>query len=367
MIVALDRHQVSESSGEFSRRQSNSLIVCLDDEEILDPDHLVVSAPSTKESPVDDGSSVRPVEEVQADEIKIRGLLGSGTFSDAFLADRVDSSSRTSSLALKKLHMQMLKNDKAIEVAVNDLTHEVRVLSRIPNHENIVNLEAISHGFWEEPKEGFLLLELLVETLHERMFRWKTSSNFMKENRSISFLTRRSQRASLERQEQRCRIRQAGLGIAKALEFLHEHKIIYRDLKPKNVGFNKAGQVKLFDFGLARIVDVNDPDRRLTGAAGTARYMAPECATSERYEFPADVYSFAITLWEICTLEKPFAKAKSIDSLHKMTISAKTRPSLRKVASKDAKEILKACWDPEPRARPTIGLVRWQLDQLCSK
>lgn len=49
---------------------------------------------------------------------------------------------------------------------------------------------------------------------------------------------------------------------------------LHRDLKPSNIGFTRSGEVKLFDFGLAR--EVLDPLRRLTGYTGSARYMAPE-------------------------------------------------------------------------------------------
>lgn len=48
----------------------------------------------------------------------------------------------------------------------------------------------------------------------------------------------------------------------------------YRDLKPSNVGFNEAGEVKLYDFGLAR--ELLDDGRKMTGYTGSARYMAPE-------------------------------------------------------------------------------------------
>jgi serine/threonine protein kinase len=48
----------------------------------------------------------------------------------------------------------------------------------------------------------------------------------------------------------------------------------YRDLKPANVGFTLAGEVKLYDFGLAR--EVVDDGRKMTGYTGSARYMAPE-------------------------------------------------------------------------------------------
>lgn len=55
-------------------------------------------------------------------------------------------------------------------------------------------------------------------------------------------------------------------------------RILDRDLKPSNIGFTNSGEVKLFDFGLAR--EVRDLRRRLTGYTGSARYMAPEGKSS---------------------------------------------------------------------------------------
>ena len=67
--------------------------------------------------------------------------------------------------------------------------------------------------------------------------------------------------------------------IANAIHFLHSRNILYRDLKPDNVGFDLDGVVKLFDFGLATEFDeakLKLGTFRLTGDTGTIRYMAPE-------------------------------------------------------------------------------------------
>ncbi len=111
----------------------------------------------------------------------------------------------------------------------------------------------------------------------------------------------------------------AALQIAAGLKYLHSHNIIFRDLKPANIGFDVRGDVKIFDFGLARIMpDDGCPytDRFLMSGAGSPRYMSPECLTlGESYNMKADIYSFAIILWEMLSASRPYAFVRSRDQL----------------------------------------------------
>jgi serine/threonine protein kinase len=118
------------------------------------------------------------------------------------------------------------------------------------------------------------------------------------------------------RWEQLDRIEQVALGVAKGLAYVHSRGILYRDLNPQNIGFDEYGVVRIFDFGLAREADAQGQIRHMTGAAGTPRYMSPECAKSESCSFPSDVRSFAILFCEILTLQKPFERIKSLPQFH---------------------------------------------------
>eukprot|EP00568_Trieres_chinensis_P009063 CAMPEP_0183314746 /NCGR_PEP_ID=MMETSP0160_2-20130417/49439_1 /TAXON_ID=2839 ORGANISM="Odontella Sinensis, Strain Grunow 1884" /NCGR_SAMPLE_ID=MMETSP0160_2 /ASSEMBLY_ACC=CAM_ASM_000250 /LENGTH=93 /DNA_ID=CAMNT_0025480145 /DNA_START=1 /DNA_END=279 /DNA_ORIENTATION=- len=91
------------------------------------------------------------------------------------------------------------------------------------------------------------------------------------------------------------------------MEYLHENRIVFRDLKPQNIGFDDKNKVKIFDFGIARKLDPGD-EKHPTGNTGTLRYMAPEVAKCKNYGLEVDVYSFGMLLWEICKWKKPFHK-----------------------------------------------------------
>ena len=169
-------------------------------------------------------------------------------------------------------------------------------------------------------------------------------------------------KTSLARKQQE-RIKIAALGIVRAMAFLHDQGLIYRDLKPANVGFDSQGTVKLFDFGLARVViSGEEKGRRLTGGTGTLRYMANEVANHQDYSFPADVYSFGIVLWEVCTLSKPFGGVKDVALFCERVYKKHERPSLWAIGSPRVKDLLKLCWHQDASRRPTFATIAMQLD-----
>ena len=95
--------------------------------------------------------------------------------------------------------------------------------------------------------------------------------------------------------------------ICAALDFSHRHGIVHRDIKPANVMLNRAGAVKVMDFGIARAVADGQATMTATAAViGTAQYLSPEQARGEAVDARSDVYATGCVLYELLTGAPPF-------------------------------------------------------------
>lgn len=134
--------------------------------------------------------------------------------------------------------------------------------------------------------------------------------------------------------------------------------IIYRDLKPDNIGFDVRGTVKLFDFGLSREFDPARANKQgqylLTENTGSPRYMAPEVAFGQAYNELADVYSFSLLLWHIVKLESPFRKF-SLPQLQQRVYKEGLRPKCDGIP-KALSQLLAQGWG-HPLNRPSMSKV----------
>jgi serine/threonine protein kinase len=99
--------------------------------------------------------------------------------------------------------------------------------------------------------------------------------------------------------------------ICTALQYAHDEGVVHRDIKPENILLNKKGQVKIADFGLAKLLGT-EPDTALTmsqAAMGTMNYMAPEQRLSaQSVDHRADIYSLGVVFYEMLTGEVPMGR-----------------------------------------------------------
>ncbi len=92
-----------------------------------------------------------------------------------------------------------------------------------------------------------------------------------------------------------------------ALAFLHQRKIVHRDVKPSNLLLDSAGRVRLGDLGLVRSLDAGRELTKTNMAVGTPAYMSPEQLRGEELSPAADLYGLGVTLFELLTGAPPFA------------------------------------------------------------
>ncbi|MBK9259463.1 MAG: protein kinase [Polyangiaceae bacterium] len=116
-----------------------------------------------------------------------------------------------------------------------------------------------------------------------------------------------------------------GRSIARTLAKAHELGVVHRDLKPENAMLTEDGDVKLLDFGLAKVVGSKTLDDDSTTETqegrimGTPCYMSPEQARGLPVDARSDVFSFGVMLYELLTGKRPFSGSTSVDLMAAIT------------------------------------------------
>lgn len=227
---------------------------------------------------------------------RITGQLGSGGMGLVYEAQDIDLGRR---VALKFLPPQLSRDQNALD----RFLLEARTASAL-NHPNICTIYAVEkyRGENGEP-ESFIAMELLEgETLQRRL---QTGA------------------VPLDRILEWC------IQLADALDAAHAKGIIHRDIKPANIFITERGQIKILDFGLAKLASpdmamttigaTQDSPAHLTSpgaTVGTIAYMSPEQARGEGLDPRTDLFSLGVVLYQMATGRLPFSGATSAVTFH---------------------------------------------------
>jgi serine/threonine-protein kinase len=148
--------------------------------------------------------------------------------------------------------------------------------------------------------------------------------------------------------------RRLGAGVAEALGFAHERKILHRDVKPGNVLLSLDGDVRVADFGLSRVLSESSSSRSSTGQlAGTPAYLPPEVLQRKKVDHRGDLYALGCVLYEMATGVPPYSGTFAEVAM------AKSRKETRVPDPRESKEDVSAeyaavartlmAWDPVER------------------
>lgn len=260
----------------------------------------------------------------------IEGFLGKGGMGEVFRA-RDPLLERT--VAIKLLPRETA-NDGALR---RRFVNEARTASAL-NHPNIVAL----YDICTDGDVDFLVMEFIEG----------------------STLTELITRAPLGAEQ----LGKLGSQVAMALSAAHAAGIVHRDIKPSNIMVTKAQQVKVLDFGIAKVMR-SDVDPRLTAAGelvGTVAYMSPEQTRGEDTDFRTDIFSLGCVLYEAAAGRPPFQAPSAVSLMHQIMTSDPEPPSaFRSGLQPEFVRLVMRCLAKDRAQRPESALeVATELKSL---
>ena len=259
---------------------------------------------------------------------KLERVIGVGGMAVVFLA--------YDTLMKRPVAVKMLKDNVAAdEQSVKRFINESKAVAML-SHPNIVNIYDVS----VKDNIKYIVMEY-IEGI--------TLKNYMTRRGPLSF------REVLSYTEQ----------ILRALEHAHAKNIVHRDIKPQNIMLLKNGQIKVTDFGIAKLPDA-ETLTMTDKAIGTVYYISPEQASGKPIDQRSDLYSLGVVMYEMATGRLPFY-ADSPISVALMQVND-TPPAPRSVDSgipRGLEQIILSAMEKNPSLRfENAGQMLRQLQRL---
>jgi eukaryotic-like serine/threonine-protein kinase len=154
--------------------------------------------------------------------------------------------------------------------------------------------------------------------------------------------------------------------ICRGLQAAHEQGIIHRDIKPQNVLIDAKGEVKLMDFGIARMAEAKEAMTQAGLIVGTPHYMSPEQVQGKQLDPRSDVYSMGVLMYEMLTGKRPFESSSltGVLTAH-ITEMPKALSEVRPELGERINAIVMRCLAKDPKARYTdAGALLTDLDAV---
>jgi polo-like kinase 1 len=239
-------------------------------------------------------------------------FLGKGGFARCYeLTDQQTNNIYAGKVVSKMLLQKKHQKDK--------MTQEIQI-HRTLSHPHVVKLE----GFFEDDDNVYILLELCPR-------------------RSLMELHKR--RRHVTEPEARYFTHQ----IVTACQYLHDRRIIHRDLKLGNLFLNDEMQVKIGDFGLATTLDF-DGERKKT-LCGTPNYIAPEMLDKKGHSYEVDIWAVGCILYTLLVGKPPFETETLKDTYNRIKTNQYSIPSR---IGKNAATLISRLLAPDPARRPNV-------------
>lgn len=248
-----------------------------------------------------------------------------------------------------------------------DMALEVKYLS-VLWHPNIVKMRGISAGDRLTP-DAFFVMDRLYETLDKRITSWSKAKRACSGVLGFGGDKPAKRHLLVERLI-------VAYDLAVAFSYIHDNKLVYRDIKQENFGFDVRGDIKVFDFGLTKALLPSLKVKRsrfyrLTPITGSLPYMAPEVALKKPYNCSCDCFSFAFLLYELLALKKTPYHCYAPREYFERVVKGNERPTINRNWPELSMGLLKDSWKKDPEQRPSMKnickAIREDLNELSDE